>query len=224
MSAIEFQEVDYSIKKRLLSMARRFEKFFLLSPLLWFSLEQAPVDNLTVLNQLASAVVTSMLSEIEVAPKGAAVIRSASARDSCNWWFEERLIQALNDRGVSEIKVDPQANTFSGLLIEYQLLSLGVKYLPIASKDSVQRQASISVAIRVLTSPSNVLSLQQSFNQQYADTVAIRWLDELENKKLSFTMAEPPIQRSKFKQYVEPLIVMATTGTVVVLFYYLRSR
>lgn len=205
-------------------MREQFNRFFLVWPLLWLALVQQPVDNLTVLNRLGSAIATSLLDQLEVDTTTTVVIRSAGARDSCTWWFENHLIQALNDRGLSDIKIAPQSDAVGGIIVEYQVLSLGVKYLPIDKTDAVQRQASIDVAIRVLLSPRNAVHLQRNFTRQFADTVAYRWLGELENKMLSFTMAEPPAQRDKFKKYFEPLSVIATTGTVVVLFYYLRSK
>lgn len=207
-----------------ISRVRCFDRFLLLAPFIWLTLEQPPVDNLTILNQLAAEIVISLLDQAQLAVTTPVAIRSVSVRDSSTWWFENRLIQALNDRGVKDITIDARTDTSHRILIEYQLLSLRVKYRPIERKDTVQRQAAISVAIRVLAWPSQTVYLQQNFTRQYADTVAFRWLSELENKNLSFTRCELPVARNRVQTYFEPFLVMATTGTVVVLFYYLRSK
>lgn len=207
-----------------ISRVRCFDRFLLLAPFIWLTLEQPPVDNLTILNQLAAEIVISLLDQAQLAVTTPVAIRSVSARDSSTWWFENRLIEALNDRGVNDITIDARTDTSHRILIEYQLLLLRVKYRPIGRNDTVQRQAAISVAIRVLAWPSQTVYLQQNFTRQYADTVAFRWLSELENKNLSFTRCEPPEARSKWQTYFEPFLVMATTGTAVVLFYYLRSK
>ncbi len=184
--------------------------------------DQKPVDNLTVLDRLASTVVQAIIDQISPDSSTSFIIRSQNQQEIRNWWLENWFVKDLNQRGVSQIYIRQQA-TSNELVIEYQILSLGVQYFLTSESDLLQRKVLLNLAIRALEGSTGLVKLFDEFIEQYVDTVMVSYIKELEHKDFSFTQAIVPEKRG-FKRYIEPLIVMTTSAGVVYLFFRLRSE
>lgn len=200
----------------------RLPNFFLIGPLFLMQGDQKPVDNLTVLDRLASTVVQAIIDQISPDSSTSFIIRSQNQQETRNWWLENWFVKDLNQRGISQIYIKQQA-TSNELIIEYQILSLGVQYFPTSESDLLQRKFLLNLTIRALEGSTGLVKLFDEFTEQYVDTVMVSHIKELEHKDFSFTQATIQEKRG-FKRYIEPLIVMTTSAGVVYLFFRLRSK
>jgi len=200
----------------------RFSGLFLVCPLYFMQTSQQPVDNLTILNNLASTVIQKIVDQLSPDSSASLLIYSQSQKQPGNWWLENWFVKNLYQRGVSKIQLNEQ-NSENDLIIEFKILTLGVQYLRTEKKNLIGRQCNLSLAVRATEGSSGLVKFSDEFIEQYADSVLIRDVSIVENKYFSFTQASLP-ERFGFKKFIEPLIVLSTTAGVVYLFFRLRSN
>lgn len=208
-----------NLKKYLLV---RFSKLFMIYPLFFFQTDHQPIDNLTILNNMASIVAQKIVDRFSPDSSASILIRSQSQGQTGNWLIENGLTKNLHRRGISKIYLEKQDST-STFVSEYQILALGVKYLPSKKKNFIERQFQIKLAVRAYEGVSGLVKFFDEFNEQYTDSVCICDLARIENEFYSFTHADLPEQKG-LKKYIEPFIVMTTTAGIIYLFFRLRSN
>jgi len=200
----------------------RFTKLFLIYPLFLMQTDQQPVDNLTILNNLASTVVHGIVDRLSPDSSASFLIRSQNQQQLDNWLIENWFVRDLQQRGISKIFINQQ-DSVSKFIIEFQILTLGVQYLPTTKKKLIERQCKINLAIRAQEGSSGLIKFIDQVNEQYTDSVKIHEINNLEKKHISFTQASLPEMRG-FRKYIEPFIIMTTTAGIVYLFFRLRSN
>lgn len=204
-------------------MLQRLPNFLLVCPLFLMQSDQKPVDNLTILNRLAETAVDSIIDHLSPDSATSVTIRSQSQQHAGNWWIENWLLRKLKDRGVSQIFLDQQQSPRNGVNIDFQIQSVGVKYNPIARKNFIERQAQVSLDVRAVEEPAGLVRLFEKISEQFSDTLDVSMVPVLEQKDFPFTIAGLPEQRG-IRKYLEPFIAIATTTSVVFLFFYMRSK
>jgi hypothetical protein len=191
-------------------------------PLFLFQVDQQPIDNLAVLNNIASIISQKIVDRLSPDSSASILIRSQSQPQAGRWLIENGITKNLYQSGVSKIYLDKHDST-STFIIEYQILSLGISYHPIDKKNLIERQFKLSLAVRALEGPSGLIKFFHELNEQYADSVNILDVAKFENKDFPFTQADLPAERG-VKKYIEPFIVMTTTAGIIYLFFRLRSN
>lgn len=200
----------------------RFTKLFLIVPLFLVQTNQQPVDNLTILNNLASTVVNKVIDGLTPDSTTSILIHSHSQQQNGNWWIENWFLKNLYQRGVSQIFLNKQ-NSSCMFVIEFQIHDVGVQYLPTYKKNIIKRQCKLNLAVRVFEASTGLVRFLHEFNEQFADSLYIRNVTKLENKDISFTQASLTEERG-LKKLIEPFIVITTTAGIVYLFFRLRSN
>lgn len=210
------------MKKYLNNIFVRYPQLVLIGPLSFMQTEQHPVDNLTILNRLASNVVNTIVDQLAPDSSVSYIIRSQNQSGASNWWLENWFVKGLSQRGVSRIYLNQSVST-NELVIEFKILSLGVKYIPTSENDLLKREFNLRFDIRAFEGTSGLVKLVNEFTRQFEDSITVDELSELEHKDFPFTQAKLPPKKS-YHRYVEPLIVLTTTSAIIYLFFRLRSK
>jgi len=201
----------------------RLPALFLVYPLLFVpAAAQQPVDNLTVLNHLAAGVVEDILDRLAPDSSMTVVIRGQNPERAGNWWVENWLLKKLQQRKVTDVFISPETMD-STVVIAFDIVTLGVRYLATDRKNRVQRHSELELAVRVYEDSTGRVKFFDNFAAQQSDTLSIRDAIRLQNRDVSFATAPLP-QRQGITKFIEPFLVMAITATVVYLFFQLRSK
>jgi hypothetical protein len=195
---------------------------FLLFPLFYLQTEQRPIDNITVLNNLATTIVQQIVDNLQPDSAATILIRSRSQQHPGNWWIENWFIKGLHRKGVTQILLN-QSPVPDGQVIEFQINSIGVDYSSTNKKNRVKRQCKVELTVRAFEAASERITFIDEFNEQYSDSVWVGDLRELESSEISFTIAKKPAKKG-WNQLIEPFIVLTTTAGVIYLFFQLRSN
>jgi hypothetical protein len=200
----------------------RFSKLFMMCPLFLFQTDQQPVDNLTIFNNMASMVAQKIIDRFSPDSSASISIRSQSQQQIGKWLIENVLVKSLYQRGISKIYLEKQDST-STFVTEFQILALGVRYLPTKKKGIIERQIQINLAVRLFEGPSGLVKFFDEFNEEHTDSVHVADVARIENEYYSFTHVDLPEVKG-IKKYIEPFIVMTTTAGIIYLFFRLRSN
>lgn len=202
---------------------RQHYGFLLIFPLLFFQTNQQPADNLTILNHLASNLMSKIVDQVAPDATDEIMIQSQSRQNPGNWWVENWLVKELSGRGLTKIYVQQQKSFVNGATIEFLINKLGVTYLPTDNKKYAIRQFIINLDVRLLDGGAGFVKSLDNVSEQFADTVQVNLLKQLEDKSYPFTSAVAPMNQG-IRKYVEPFVVMATTAGVIVMFFQFRSK
>ena len=200
----------------------RFTKLLMICPLFLFQTDQQPIDNLTILTNMASKAAQKIIDRISPDSSASIFVRSQSQHQTGRWLIENGLVKNLYQRGIPKIYLESQDST-NTIVTEFQILNLGVKYLPTKKKDLIERQFQIRLIVRVCEGLSGLVKFVDEFNEAYTDSVHVTDVTQIENENYSFTQANLP-EKKGVKKYIEPLIVMTTTAGIIYLFFILRSN
>jgi hypothetical protein len=202
---------------------QRLSGFLLVYPFLFFQTNQNPVDNLTIFNRLASIVISEIVAQAAPDTSEKITIQSQSQQHAGSWWIENWFVKELGNRGVTKIYVQQQRHAEDGSKIEFRINDLGVNYIPTKNKKFAIRQFIINLDVRLLDGKTGFVKLLDNMSEQFADTVQVNLLKQLEDKNYPFASAKIP-ENQGIRTYFEPFVVMATTAGVVYLFFRLRSK
>lgn len=202
---------------------QRFSGFLLVYPFLFFQTNQNPIDNLTIFNRLASNVITEIVAQAAPDTSEKITIQSQNQQHAGNWWIENWFVKELSNRGVTKIYIHQQQRVEDGLTIEFRINDLGVNYLPTKNQELANRQFMINLDVRLLDGKTGFVKLLDNASGQFADTVQVNLLKQLEDESYPFTSAKLP-ENQGIRKYFEPFVVMATTAGVIYLFFSLRSK
>jgi len=208
-----------TLRKYLLS---RLSRLFILCPLFLIQTDQQSVDNLAILNNMASIVSQRIVDRLSPDSSASILIRAQSQPQAGKWLIENGIVKSLYRSGISKIYLDKHDST-STFVIEYQILSLGVSYHPTDKRNLIERQFKLNLAVRTRQGSSGLVKFLDEFNEQHTDSINILDVSKFENKDFPFTQASLPEER-RSKKYLESFIVMTTTAAIVYLFFRLRSN
>ena len=102
----------------------RISKQFVICPL-FFLLQTGghPIDNLSILNNMASSVAQKTVDQLSPDSSAAFLIRSQSQQQPGKWLVENWLVKTLYQRGISKIYLEKQESDSSDI-IEFQIYAL----------------------------------------------------------------------------------------------------
>lgn len=202
---------------------KRFSGLALIYPVLLFQTSLEPQDNLTIFNRLASNAARRIVSQASPDSSLKITIQSLSRQQAGNWWFENWLVTELRNRNVTKIHVNQQGNVEEGLIIEFRINDLSVNYLAINDKDVINRQFNINLDVRLLQGETGFVNLLDNVTEQFADTVQVKIIAQLQDESYPFTCANAP-EKFGIQKYVEPFVILGATAGVIYLFFRLRSK
>lgn len=140
------------------------------------------------------------------------------------------LVQILTDSCLQQkylVYSPPRSDSLSAYMVEVTAAEIKVQYRSGGRKwvvfpGKVKREVVGSSHLQIKDETGRVLSSQE-INGRYEDKISRNILPVVENEKFEFTRGEhrPSVFR---KKWLEPVLITATTATVIVLFYTLRSQ
>ncbi|GEM_PF-6259588 len=140
------------------------------------------------------------------------------------------LVQILTDSCLQQkylVYSPPRSDSVSAYVVEVTAAQSEIQYRSGGRKwlvfpGDVKREVQGSSHLQIKDERGRVLSSQE-IRGRYADHIPRKVLPVMENEKLEFTRGVH--QPSAFrKKWLEPILITATTATVIVLFYTLRSQ
>lgn len=198
---------------------------FILVPL--FAAAQTPIDNLQRCLRLFDRIASHAGEQIARDGETVAFVRPPS-HDQPEWrFFFSRLVTVLNDSLAIPVFVEP--NDSSAILeLTYQLHRCELVYRPLPRKfflrhGKLERVASVLVELGARDLRSGQIRFQKIWQETATDTLEQRFLSRLEDPKLPFTVGRWEKEGGGFS-WLEPALITAVTGTIIYLFYSLRSR
>ncbi len=191
-------------------------------PVPLFTSEKLPEDNLTILKTLASNVVEQVLNSVPPDSTIPIIINSPRQNFAGEWIVVNAFVQHLLSQGRS-VQIDVQPDSGNHLIIEFQLNQLGVSYASTGPKNVFAREVVLAVDLRVKRGENNQVVFFKNFQEQYADSLSAGEVLLVDNSSYSFTHASIP-QQFGIKKLIQPLLILAVTGTVIYSFFFFRSK
>ena len=194
----------------------------LLKPIFLVHSNELANNNLSILSQLTSEIVDSVLSQSLLDSSDVVLIQSSKKGDNANWVVENEFVKKIVNNG-NDVLLGESTNPKINSLIEFRIVHFGVDYLSTSKKDFIERKILVNLDVRTSRGQNRTVDFYKNFTKQFVDTVRIADIQKLESERYPFTQNKISINRG-FKKYLEPIIVMATTGGIVYLFFQLRSK
>lgn len=151
------------------------------------------------------------------------IIQNQGENSDLSMWMEQNVIDSCfaNNYSVYSKLSDSMDST---IIVEITQPSITFAYHSIGNKwlffnKGYKRLITSNFHISI-TEKNGKLLFSQNFSDNFADTLSN--IAEIENERLIFTKGEK-IKSSIGKQLIEPVLITASTVTVVYLFYSLRS-
>lgn len=164
-----------------------------------------------------------------MAGSSAVRIQSLQPDEEAGWFFAEGLENVLRDLGAESIYLDGvgPAGQESSLLIDFKILRVGIRYLEtpeIGNDDELrERMGHVALFLRISEQPSGKLLWSGEVSRDSSDTIRLAQLKVLENANIPFTVGQGT-KNGDGSNLLEPVLITGITGTIIFLFYSLRSR
>lgn len=149
--------------------------------------------------------------------------RIAVQNPALSEWMRKSLVDSTLRRGYS-VYVEPNNAPDSAIVVEITDQSITFEYESIGHKwlffNKGYRRSVASGFHISITEPDGKVLLSQQFSENFEDTVSN--INAIEDEKLIFARGKK-INSSLGKRLIEPVLITASTITMVYLFYSLRS-
>ncbi|MCG8604006.1 hypothetical protein MJD09_03275, partial [bacterium] len=189
---------------------------------------------LQFLSILTDSLIESKIRGIFSDSKGKIFIRALQPNKKLDWFFENRLVEVLQQQGAGAIYFDggasesaPIADDNAVKVIEYRVIRLGIEYFEDPQKsmglDKLGRKGVVSFLFKVLEPASGKILLSEEVVGTKSD-----WYDwddraRIEDPNVSFTKGMS-YGKSGPSKSLQALVLTGVSGVIVFLFYSLRSR
>lgn len=184
------------------------------------------VNNYELLTSLGNDLVEKVVKKSGLINEKACVFLLTSRKDSINWFLEKRLSSYLINSGYevySTFRDSLPKLDYKNYLIEFNTIEIGIKYRADVTVDlKLERTGFLNADFRITELETNKVLLNDIFFESVTDWVDVSEKEDIENQNIDITIGEisEGLPTVRFK----PLIITMVTGTIVYLFYALRSR
>lgn len=195
--------------------------FWLIFPAILNSQTSQPVSNIEIFQKLAHEIVQQVCKEVGVDSNESVLFHSRSANPAGDWLLENAFIRYFLKHKI-KVQLASNGENSNYFLFELFVTDISVKYEAIAKK-KLKRDFSLSADIRVAKNKTETVELIKSYSKTFQDTVSVDGIKNIESKQYPFTHAE--FHRKKnWKYWINPVLVLASTGAVIYSFFALRSK
>jgi hypothetical protein len=181
-----------------------------------------PKNNLSILGQLTSKIVDSVLSQSYLDSSDVVLIQTSNKGDDANWVVENEFVKKLAQRG-NDVFIGESTNSEINKIIQFRIIHFGVDYSNTSLKDLIERKILVNLDVRTSSGQNKKVELYNNFTRQFVDSVRISEIQKLELQRYPFTQNNISTTRG-FKKFIEPIVVMTATAGIVYLFFQLRSK
>jgi hypothetical protein len=133
----------------------------------------------------------------------------------------------LNDYNFS-VYSQNENNSLSGKLVIFRWVDWIIKYEKIKrrfwQKQKFQRNLKADFFVEVFNRKDNKILFSKNVKKNEIDTIKNSDFENIQNPKYAFTMGQMLKNDSLLKRWLEPVFLFAISGTVVYLFYSVRSK
>jgi hypothetical protein len=160
-------------------------------------------------------------------------LESIDPADSLNWLVENSLFNLLRQREVDSIRIQSATGgeTFGSkdkILIKFKIINLALRYETesrwrINGKSNITRQFDFQLFLQIIDPQNKTLLWSGQSSRQYSDRVSQNQIARLESSSMQFTRARLQSRRV-YSRFIEPFLVLSTTGAIIYLFYSFRSQ
>ncbi|MBN1154029.1 hypothetical protein JXB12_03830 [candidate division KSB1 bacterium] len=191
-------------------------------------------QNLTVFKTMVEGTVDQFVQEANLSKENKLIIDSQGNNDRRAMFIDVWMTGRLRDSGFDSIYVrsdyatvvtTDSTKTTDFVVIKYNVVEFFVTYNGTRSfwREKPVTRSFISNLMFHISDEHGYAKWSGTIKKDQTDIVPYSQLSKLETESIDFTRSTLP-SKSIFSSYVEPLFVIGVTGTVIYLFYALRSK
>ena len=197
--------------------------------------EQAPDKNLDILRSLTREIIVECVEDTGIDHDRWIYIQRLDSLSGTNWFVEGMLQDTFRELGYDSLALaHPVAKdayldrlqTRDPVILRFRFVDLAVEYSAEKSfwrNPGIQRRVFAELRLSMHEYSSGSLLCAGTKRKIADDTVQRKYIEHIENDNIAFTKGTLP-ETSIIRRVIEPAFIIGLTGTVVYLFYSLRSN
>lgn len=185
--------------------------------------------NFEIFNELSTQCVQEVLDGNLAREVKKVLLQKIDAGDSLNWFIENTLFNLLKQHGVDSIRYGEAASGLrQTVLIRYKIVNLSLAYenenrWRLFNRTHTTRHFKLQFFLQLINPQQGTVLWSGVLAREFRDQVPPNQIAGIESSAIPFTQARFP-DRSIYTRFVEPVLILSTTGTIIYLFYAFRSQ
>jgi hypothetical protein len=197
--------------------------------------EESPEKNLDILKSLTREIIIESIEDAGIDHDRWIYIQRLDSLSATNWFVEGMLQDTFRELGYDSLAMaHPVAkHTYidrlalrDPVILRFRTVDLAVEYNAERSfwgNADIQRKVYAELRLSMHEYSSGSLLCSGTRRKVADDTLRRGYIDNIENDNIAFTRGTLP-ETSIIRRVIEPVFIIGLTGTVVYLFYSLRSN
>ncbi len=186
--------------------------------------QNAPVTNLQVMQSLVGEITGEILERSGIGGRDTIGLSMYLSADS---WITEHAIESRLRAAGNSVVVQPASRPQAPYQLTVDAAELHVRYddafrRGIFGTRMVRRTVSVGLSARCVRASTGEVMFGGPVDRMRADTVSIDDISTLELAGAAATHGEVP-EGGLLDRFIEPFVIIGTTGVAVYLFFHLRS-
>lgn len=140
-------------------------------------------------------------------------------------FVENALLESLRKIPVYVYETAPQRNNFVSIAIQPSRIDVTYERMfreGLFGPKYVGRVVTVELSAKIVQQPRGTVHFSGSRRDEWRDTVSVSSVEKLESPFIKATQANVP-DDTLVERFLEPIVVLVTTGIIVYLFYTVRS-
>lgn len=186
-------------------------------------------SNFEIFNELSAQCVQEVLDGNLAREVKKVLLQKIDTADSLNWFIENTLFNLLKQHGVDSIQYGEAASGFGQtVLVRYKIVNLSLSYenenrWRLFNRTHNARHFKLQFFLQLINPQQGTVLWSGVLAREFRDQVPPNQIAGIESSAIPFTQARYP-NRSIYARFVEPVLILSTTGTIIYLFYAFRSQ
>ena len=189
-------------------------------------------NNLTIFDRLSEHIVQQAVNNVDLQQFRKIIIKNAQQGDENKWYVDYWFINVLDTIGhelyVLGFNVDSTVSieSCSTAVLEYKIKHLDIEYTSknkFWNTSSIERRIAVELWIKCYKLSDGFIHWAGNIGKEYSDIIEMDHIHTLENRYIKFTKAAIPVAKG-FTNFLEPILIMGLSGTIIYLFYSFRSK
>lgn len=187
-----------------------------------------PKSNLKHLKNILESTINELVKEGVLNEQDSLVVQVIS-NDTAFSSIQKSFINNIfiNKHNISVFSIS-ENNSLSGKLVIFRWVDWIIKYEKIKhhfwQKQKFQRNLKADFFVEVLNRKDNKILFSKNVKKDEINSIKSSDLEKIQNPKYGFTMGQIIKKDGLLKRWLEPVFLFAISGTVVYLFYSIRSQ
>lgn len=186
------------------------------------------ITNLNLLESILDSTLKNLFEKTIIVPDDS-VLFLVVADDSMFAAVQKSLLQEqLFNKYRIKLYTNSDIDTFLGKIVTLKWLNWQILYQPVKvnfwRKKKIQRNLMFDFIVEVSKSSESKILFSKRFQNQYNDILKKENLEKTENNNLLFTIGNLKKSNGIYNKWLKPVFLFAISGSVIYLFYTIRSK